>query len=103
MRRELEHLSADRTPIVAADALIMLQNSTSSKLYVRHRTVSVRYRTVSASAHWSWGEAQLIHNKTSSLACFAFELQIFYLSNIETARGAMSYRQGELTISAPPP
>lgn len=47
---------------------------------------TIRVRSYDGTLHiFPFGEAQVIHNKTSRFSCFAFELQISYLSNIDTA------------------
>lgn len=47
---------------------------------------TIRLRSYDGTLHiFPYGEAQVIHNKTSSFSCFAFELQISYLSNIDAA------------------
>jgi len=47
---------------------------------------TIRLRSYDGTLHiFPYGEAQVIHNKTSGFSCFAFELQISYLSNIDAA------------------
>lgn len=47
---------------------------------------TIRLRSFDGTLHiFPYGEAQVIHNKTSSFSCFAFELQISYLSSIDAA------------------
>lgn len=47
---------------------------------------TIRVRSFDGTLHiFPYGEALVIHNKTSSFSCFAFELQISYLSDIDVA------------------
>lgn len=47
---------------------------------------TIRIRDYDGTLHiFPYGEAQVIHNKTSAFSCFVFELQISYLADIEVA------------------
>jgi moderate conductance mechanosensitive channel len=47
---------------------------------------TIRVRSYDGTLHiFPYGEAPVIHNKTSRFSCFAFELQISYLSDIGVA------------------
>ena len=47
---------------------------------------TIRLRSFDGTLHiFPYGEAQVIHNKTSSFSTFAFELQVSYLSSIDEA------------------
>jgi small conductance mechanosensitive channel len=47
---------------------------------------TIRVRSFDGTLHiFPYGEAQVIHNKTSRYSCFAFELQVSYLSDIDQA------------------
>jgi moderate conductance mechanosensitive channel len=47
---------------------------------------TIRVRSFDGTLHiYPYGEALVIHNKTSSFSCFAFELQVSYLSDIDVA------------------
>lgn len=51
---------------------------------------TIRLRDYDGTLHiFPYGEAQVIHNKTSTFSYFAFELQISYLSDIEDAVAAV--------------
>jgi small conductance mechanosensitive channel len=51
---------------------------------------TIRVRDFDGTLHiFPYGEAQVIHNKTSAFSCFAFELQISYLSDIDVAIDAV--------------
>jgi small conductance mechanosensitive channel len=51
---------------------------------------TIRVRSFDGTLHiFPYGEAQVIHNKTSRYSCFAFELQISYLSDIDAAIGTL--------------
>jgi small-conductance mechanosensitive channel len=47
---------------------------------------TIRVRSFDGTLHiFPYGEALVIHNKSSTFSCFAFEIQISYLSDIDTA------------------
>ena len=60
---------------------------------------TIRLRSFDGTLHiFPYGEAQVIHNKTSSFSTFAFELQLSYLSSIDQAISVLN-EVGEEIVS----
>ena len=58
---------------------------------------TIRLRDYDGTLHiFPYGEAQVIHNKTSAFSYFAFELQISYLSDIDQAIAAVEKAWAQL-------
>ena len=53
---------------------------------------TIRLRSFDGTLHiFPYGEAQVIHNKTSSFSTFAFEVQVSYLSSIDAAMSVLQH------------